>query len=35
MIDKPSDSGAQAYELFNPLQSDFGRRLRIGLSMEF
>jgi hypothetical protein len=35
IVDKPSDSGAQAYKLFNPVHSDFGRRLRVGLSMEF
>ncbi len=35
IVDKPSDSGAQAYKLFNPVHSDSGRRLRVGLSMEF
>ncbi len=35
MIDKPNVNGAQAYNLFNPVQSDFVRRLRVGLSMEF
>jgi len=35
MVDTPSNNGAKAYNLFNPIQSDFGRRFRVGLSMEF
>lgn len=35
LVGRPNDSGVQAYRLFNPIHSDFGRRLRMGLSMEF
>lgn len=35
IIDKPSDIGVRAYNLFNPIHSNFGRRLRIGVMMDF
>ncbi len=35
LIDQPDRSGVRAYRLLNPMTSDHGRRLRLGLSMSF
>lgn len=35
IIDQPDDTGARAYRLFDPINSNAGRRLRVGLALDF
>ena len=35
IINQPDDSGVRGYRLFDPINSNFGRRLRVGLSADF
>lgn len=35
VIDQPDDTGIRAYRLFDPINSDYGRRLRLGLTLDF
>lgn len=35
LVNQPDDGGARAYRLFDPINSNSGRRLRFGMSLDF
>jgi outer membrane receptor for ferrienterochelin and colicin len=35
VINKPDDTGIRAYRLFDPINSNYGRRLRFGMTLDF
>ncbi len=35
VINAPDDTGVRAYRLFDPINSNYGRRLRLGLALNF
>ncbi|NIR47150.1 TonB-dependent receptor, partial [candidate division KSB1 bacterium] len=35
LINQPDESGVRAYRLFDPINSHFGRRLRVGMTLNF
>ncbi|MFQ5865660.1 MAG: TonB-dependent receptor domain-containing protein [bacterium] len=35
VVDQPNDTGIRAYQLFDPISSDYGRRLRLGMTLDF